>query len=64
LEVKVLGGVVYVESYAMKPSQDYVTVSVPIDRSSTAISMTPMNPENQVKGVGEAKCYQSLTLCQ
>ena len=58
--MRVLGGVVYVESYAMKPCQDYVAVSAPVDRSSTAISMIPMDPDNPVRGHQLGHIYVAL----
>ena len=37
------------ESYIMKPSQSYVSVNVPVDRSSTAVSLEAMDPDSSVR---------------
>ena len=49
LQVRVLGGVVKVESYCMKPSRQFLSVSVPMDRSSTAVTLEVVDPNNEVR---------------
>ena len=46
--MRVLGGVVTVEAFAVTPSDKYMTLCIPNSCSSPAVSMRPMDPNMTV----------------
>ena len=52
LKVRVLGGVVNVESYAMLPCDGVMTLCIPQSRQDPAVRMAAMDPGLAVRTVG------------
>lgn len=53
LHVRVVAGVIKLESYALKCSAHYLPLTVPFHRSSTAMSMEAMDPDTRVRPLAQ-----------